>query len=81
MTGTDRMTENDKQMLGKAQLSLPWIVWPLHVAKVGYFFSPSLLIVKGLILRPLPFFFYQKSFIFRFLANCFGEANLYNTVG
>ena len=52
----------------------------LHIAKVGYFFSPSLLNVEWPILEPLPFFFYQKSFIFRFLENGLGGPNLYNAV-
>ena len=54
--------------------------WVLHIAKVGYFFSPYLLNIEWLILRPLPSFFYQKSFIFRFLANRFGGANLHDAV-
>ena len=45
--------------------------WVLHIAKVAYFFSSTLPNVEWPILRPLPFFFYQKSFIFRFLENCF----------
>ena len=45
--------------------------WVLHIAKVAYFFSSSLPNVEWVILGPLPFFFYQKLFIFRFLENCF----------
>ena len=55
--------------------------WVLHIAKVVYFFSPSLPNVEWPILGPLPFFFYQKSFIFRFLENCFWGPNLHNAVG
>ena len=55
--------------------------WVLHIAKVGNFFSPSLPNVEGLILEPLPFFFYQKSFIFHFLENFFAGPNLHNAVG
>ena len=55
--------------------------WVLHIAKVAYFFSSSLPNVEWLILRPLPFFFYQKLFIFRFLENCFWGPNLHNAVG
>ena len=47
------------------------IVWVLHLAKVVYFFSPSLSNVEWLILRPLTFFFYQKLFIFRFFRKFF----------
>merc|ERR1712208_195415 len=47
------------------------IVWVLHIAKVAYFFSSSLPNMKFSILKLLPFFFYQKSFIFHFLENCF----------
>ena len=43
--------------------------------------SPSLANVEWPILGPLPFFFYQKSFIFHFLENCFWEPNLYIAVG
>ena len=42
---------------------VPCIIWVLHIAKVGYFFLPSLPNVEWL------FFFYQKSFIFYFLEN------------
>ena len=56
-------------------------VWVLHIAKVAYFFSFFLPTVEWPILGPLPFFFYQKSFIFRFLENCFWEPNLYIAVG
>ena len=56
-------------------------VWVLHIAKVAYFFLFSLPNVEWPILGPLPFFFYQKSFIFRFLENCFWEPNLYIAVG
>ena len=48
-----------------------WNNWVLHIAKVAYFFSSSLPNVEWAILGPLPFFFYQKLFIFRFLENCF----------
>ena len=37
-----------------------WEAWVLHIAKVGYFFSPSLPIVEWVILGLLPIFFYQK---------------------
>ena len=57
-----------------------WGIWVLHIAKVGYFFSPLLPNAEWLILGPLPFFFYQKLFIFRFLVNCFGRLNLHNGV-
>ena len=56
-------------------------VWVLRIAKVGYFFSPSLPNVEWSILGPLPFLFYQKSFIFRCLENCFWGPNLHNAVG
>ena len=62
----------------KSDLALT--LWVLHIAQVGYFFSPSLPNVEWLILGPLLFFFYQKLFIFHFLANCFGGPNLYNAV-
>ena len=55
--------------------------WVLRIAKVGYFFSPSLLNVERSILGPLLFLFYQKSFIFRFLENCFWGLNLHNALG
>ena len=64
--------------------SQAWSNWHgrvLHIAKVGYFFSPSLPDVEWPILRPLPFLFYQKLFIFRFLENCFWGLNLHNAVG
>ena len=57
-----------------------WNIWVLHIAKVGYFFSPCLPNVEWPILGPLPFCFYQKLFIFCFLANCFGGPNLHNAV-
>ena len=56
-------------------------VWVLRIAKVGYFFLPSLPNVEWPILGPLPFLFYQKLFIFRFLENCFWGPNLHNAVG
>ena len=43
-----------------------WCIWELHIAKVRYFFPPSFPGVEGLILGPLLFFFYQKTFIFHF---------------
>ena len=46
-------------------------IWVLHIAIVGYFFSPSLPNMEGLILKPSQFFFYQKSFIFCVLENRF----------
>ena len=55
-------------------------VWVLHIAKVGYFFLPSLLNVEWPNLGLLPFPFYQKSVIFRFLENCFWGPNLHNAV-
>ena len=57
------------------------IGWVLRIAKVGYFFSPSLPNVEWPILGPLPFLFYQKSFIFHFLENCFWGPKLHNAVG
>ena len=58
--------------VGRCEISrLRCRVWVLHIAKVAYFFSSSLLNVEWAILEPLPFFFYQKLFIFRFLENCF----------
>ena len=59
-------------------LHTPWV---LHIAKFAYFFSSSLPNVEWAILGPLPFFFYQKLFIFGFLENCFWEPNLYIAVG
>ena len=56
------------------------VIWLLHIAKVGYFFSHCLPNMEWLILGLLPYFFYQKSFFFHFLANCFGGPNLYNAV-
>ena len=61
-----KMTKIDDR--NKSQTCMAWV---LHIAKVVYFFSPSLPNVEWPILGPLPFFFYQKSFIFRFLENCF----------
>ena len=58
----------DVQNLRKAPMCGGWV---LHIAKVAYFFLFSLPNVEWPILGPLPFFFYQKSFIFRFLENCF----------
>ena len=55
--------------------------WVLLIAKVVYFFLPSLPNVEWPILGPLPFFFHQKLFIFRFLENCFWGPNLHNAVG
>ena len=57
------------------------LIWVLHIAKVGSLFTPSLPNVEWLILGSLPFFFYEKSTIFRFLANHFGGAYLHNAVG
>ena len=52
-----------------------------HIAKVDYFFTPSLPIMEWLILGLLPSFIYQKSFIFRFVAILFLGPNLHNAVG
>ena len=69
---TRRMYRNSSQFLPQVSPftcdSCP--IWVLHIAKFGYFFSPSLLNMEWLILEPLPFFFYQKFFIFRLLENC-----------
>ena len=67
--------------LGFVRPSVHPSVWVLHIAKVAYFSSSSWPNVEWLLLWPLPFFFYQKSFIFRFLENCFWEPNLYIAVG
>ena len=72
--------------------SIPWnirlhltlfarYIWVLHIAKVVYFFLPSLPNVEWLILGPLLFFFDQKLFIFRFLENCFWGPDLHDAVG
>ena len=58
-----------------------WNNWVLHIAKVVYFFSPSLPNVEWPILGPSPFSFYQKFFIFHYLENCFWGPILHNTVG
>ena len=76
MTGTDRMTENDKQMLGKAMDCMA----PSR-SKSWLFIFTLFTYCEGANSKTMTIFFYQKSFVFRFLANCFGEANLYNTVG
>ena len=67
--------------LWKLPLCVHRDIWLLHIAKVGYFFLPSLPNMEWSIFGCLPFFFYQKSFIFRFLGNCFWGPNLYNPVG
>ena len=67
--------------LGIVRGIVPPIIWVPHIAKVGCFFSPSSLNVEWPILGPLPFSFYQKLFIFRFLENCFWKPNLYIAVG
>ena len=55
-------------------------IWVLHIAKVGYFFSPYWANMVWLIFSPLLFFFYHKLFIFHFLAILFSGPNLHNAV-
>ena len=51
-------------------------LWALHIAKLVFFIYPLYLMCRGLILGPLLFFFYQKSFIFYLLEIYFWGPNL-----
>ena len=70
-TGMMKKNNDNREYEQQWRRTQPQCNWVLHIAKVAYFFSSSLPNVEWAILEPLPFFFYQKLFIFRFLENCF----------